>query len=71
MDYSATAAERMEDDLIAASLRLGDFPHLGRMGPEGNYPEVRELFVGKYRLVYTVGDFAVEIITVVHQAQRR
>jgi plasmid stabilization system protein ParE len=39
--------------------------------PEGNYPAVRELFVGKYRLVYVAGDFNVEIIAVIHQAQRR
>ena len=69
--YSAAAAERVEDELIAASLRLGDFPQLGRVVPEGNYPAVRELFVGKYRVVYTAGDFAVEIVAVFHQAQRR
>ncbi|MEJ7659762.1 MAG: type II toxin-antitoxin system RelE/ParE family toxin [Hymenobacter sp.] len=70
-EYSPAAAERVGNELITASLRLDDFPQLGRMIPEGNYPEVRELFVSKYRLIYTVGDFTVEIISVVHQAQRR
>ncbi len=69
--YSAAAAERVADELVTASLRLGEFPELGRVVPEGNYPAVRELFVGKYRLVYVAGDFTVEIIAVIHQAQRR
>jgi len=57
--------------LIAASYRLAAFPQLGRMLPEGNFAEVRELFVRKYRLVYTAGDFQIEIIAVLHQVQRR
>lgn len=69
--YSAAAAEKNEDKLIAASHLLADFPEMGRVVPEGNYSKVREVFVGNYRLVYTVGDFEVEVIAVLHQAQRR
>ena len=69
--HSATAADRLADELVAASHRLADFPHLGRALPEGNFSEVRELFVGKYRLVYTANNFQVDIIAVLHQAQRR
>ena len=69
--YSAATAERVSDELITTSLRLGDFPKSSRVVPEGNYSAVRELFVGKYRLVYVAGDFTVEIIAVIHQAQRR
>ena len=68
---SAAAADRVENELIEASQKLENFPHLGRKVPESNFEQVRELFVGIYRLVYTVGDFQVEIIAVVHQAQRR
>ena len=69
--HSVAAADRLSDELIAASYRLADFPRLGRALPEGNFAEVRELLVGKYRMVYTAGDFQVEIIAVLHQAQRR
>lgn len=69
--YSAIAAERMEDDLIAASERLGEFPQSGRAIPETNITALREVFVGAYRLVYVVGDFGIEILAVLHQAQRR
>ena len=69
--YSEAAAERVEDELIAASLRLGNFPQLGRVVPESKLLAVRELFVGKYRLVYMAGDFTIEIISVLHQAQQR
>ncbi|HEX8504643.1 MAG TPA: type II toxin-antitoxin system RelE/ParE family toxin [Hymenobacter sp.] len=69
--YSAAAADRLGDELIAASYRLADFPQLGRALPEANFAELRELLVKKYRLVYTAGDFQIEIIAVLHQAQRR
>ena len=69
--YSAATADRLSNELIAASYRLADFPRLGRALPEGNFAEVRELLAGKYRLVYVAGDFQVEIIAVLHQAMRR
>lgn len=69
--YSAQMASRLEDDLIAASERLADYPRMGRVVPEGNFDEVRELLIEKYRLVYVVTDFTIEIIAVLHQAQRR
>lgn len=69
--HSVEAADRLADELIAASHRLADFPLLGRVVPEGNFPQVRELFIGKYRLVYTAGDLQIEIIAVLHQARRR
>ncbi|OGX90698.1 type II toxin-antitoxin system RelE/ParE family toxin [Hymenobacter coccineus] len=68
---SVAAAYLLVDELMASAARLADFPYLGRALPEGNFPEVRELYVGKYRLVYTAGDFQVDIIAVLHQAQRR
>ena len=44
--YSAGAATRAEDELIAASQRLADYPQLGRVVLEGSFDEVRELLVG-------------------------
>ncbi|WP_375418853.1 type II toxin-antitoxin system RelE/ParE family toxin [uncultured Hymenobacter sp.] len=69
--YSASAADKLEDDLIVASQRLADYPKLGRIVPEGSFEQVRELLVGSHRLVYVAADFGVEIIAVLHQAQRR
>ncbi len=69
--YSVDAADRLADELIAASHRLAAFPLLGRQVPEGNFPQVRELFVSNYRLVYTAGDLQIEIIAVLHQSRRR
>lgn len=69
--YSVSAAEKLVNDIIQAGLRLEDFPYLGRAVPESRYPELRELFVRKYRLVYIVGEHFLEIISVLHQAQNR
>ena len=65
--HAALAADQLADKLIVASYRLANFPQLG----PGCCQKVisrnlRELFVGKYQLVYTVGGFQVEIIAVLH-----
>ena len=69
--HSEQAAAKVEDELIAALLSLARFPQRGRAVPESGLAEVREVFMGKYRLVYTAGDFLVEIVAVLHQRQGR
>jgi toxin ParE1/3/4 len=43
---------------------LGQFPEIGRVVPEYNNPEIRELIYRNYRVVYKVNPGFVEIITV-------
>lgn len=50
--------------LVAAVERLSAFPESGRIVPERNTPEVRELIVRPYRIVYRVRPGVVEIATV-------
>jgi toxin ParE1/3/4 len=58
--YGRLVAER----LYESTQRLQSFPRSGRVVPELNVGEVRELIVGEYRIVYRVEAEAVVILTV-------
>ncbi len=45
-------AELMVRRLVAAVDRLEDFPESGRIVPERNVEDIREVIVGSYRVVY-------------------
>jgi len=50
--------------LVAAVERLRAFPDSGRMVPERQRPDLREVVSGKYRIVYRRKPDLVEIVTV-------
>jgi len=45
---------------------LEDFPELGRVVPDVDDPDVRELFVYSYRLIYEVTQDCIMILAVIH-----
>ena len=45
---------------------LAQFPYSGRVLPELGRNEVREVFVGRYRLIYQILEDEVEILVVHH-----
>jgi len=53
-------------DVLNAVERLQIFPHLGRVVPEVQAPDIREIVLGNYRIVYRIRDDVVEILTVWH-----
>jgi len=57
------------EQLFEAADRLRQFPESGRIVPELQRPDVRELIVGSYRIVYLVGAGVVHILTVFHGAR--
>ena len=50
--------------LVAAVERLREFPDSGRMVPEREAPELREIVAGHFRIVYRRKPALVEIATV-------
>jgi len=50
--------------IVAAVQRLNSFPESGRMVPERNTPEIREVIVPPYRVVCRLRGGVVEIATV-------
>jgi toxin ParE1/3/4 len=62
MDHPA-AAEKWLIELLATVDRLSGFPMSGRVVPEIEDDEVREIIYGAYHVFYQVGD-VVEVLTV-------
>ncbi len=67
---SKKQAELVVDAILAAVRLLEQFPELGRVVPEMGVPNLRELIIKKYRVVYylTFQD-EVEIVTVRHSSR--
>ncbi len=62
------AAEQWVAELFVAAEQLSEFPLSGRVVPEVENDEVRELIYGAYRVLYQVRE-SVEILTVRHGSQ--
>ncbi len=52
-----------------AARSLRQFANRGRVVPEENDPDIRELFVRSYRLIYRVRPGEVQIINFIHGAR--
>jgi toxin ParE1/3/4 len=63
-------AQRMVDRLTRCSQQLVDFPRSGRMVPEYEEEDLRELIERPYRVIYRVRSDAIEIVAVIHSARR-
>ena len=63
-------AERVVTNLFDRVRTLADHPKLGPVYRKAGLPQVRELLVKPYRVVYYVGRKQLEIIAVLHQRQR-
>ena len=55
--------------LVAAPSRLLEFPESGRIVPEFGRPDLRELVIRPYRLVYRLRGDLIEVVTVFHAAR--
>ena len=62
-------AARVVDALFARVSQLLDFPFSGPLYKKASLPEVRELLVRPYRVVYQVTDRQIRIMGVYHQHQ--
>lgn len=62
-------AEKVTQYIIEKSERLNEFPEIGRVVPEIDNHNIRELLIYSYRLIYEVSPNGVEILTLVHGKQ--
>jgi toxin ParE1/3/4 len=67
--YSEVAAQKLINRLVARADTLGDFPDLGRMVPEFEDPDLRELIESPYRIIDRTLRSEVEILAVFHSAR--
>ena len=68
-DDNPEAAQRWVAEIFAAVERLENFPLSGRIVPEANRNDIREVIYRKYRIVYRVKSKTVDILTVRHSRQ--
>jgi toxin ParE1/3/4 len=59
-------AKRVADDIIAKTEKLNDFPEIGRVVPELQETNIRELIIYSYRLLYEIKPQQIEILAIVH-----
>ena len=57
-------------DIFEATDRLEHFPESGRVVPELDDPNTREIIVGNYRVIYDISGAVVRILTVLHGARQ-
>lgn len=66
---SRDAAVKLLVGALDTAESLDHLAERGRIVPELNHPELRELFVERYRMVYRVKGDVVELIAFVHAAR--
>lgn len=59
-------ASNFAKNILQAIERLETFPHMGRIVPEYNNPDIRELIYQNYRIVYKIEKKAVYLALVIH-----
>ena len=72
-EYIGRDSPRYSAALVREALRaarsLSTFSNRGRIVPELDNQNIREIFVGRYRLIYHVGAQAVSILGLIHGAR--
>lgn len=63
-------AQRVVDRLTRRSEQIAQFPESGRIVPEYETPDIREVIERPYRIIYRVKAERVEVLAVLHGAQR-
>ena len=59
-------AKKVVQTIVEKTEELMVFPEIGRIVPEIDDPNIRELFVYSYRLIYEITPNEIEILSVIH-----
>ena len=59
-------AKKVVQTIVDRTEELTVFPEIGRIVPEIDNPNIRELFVYSYRLIYEISSDGIEILAVIH-----
>ena len=60
-------AKKVVHDIREIIDDLNELPKMGRIAPELNEEDVRELFLYSYRIIYEIKDEVIFVLAVVHQ----
>lgn len=64
-EYAARVVER----IVGRSERIVSFPRAGRMVPEYEIDEVRQVVEGAYRIIYLIKEEQVEVLAIIHTSR--
>jgi len=68
-DDSPFYASKFVHSVLESAVILADFPEIGTIVKETRELNLRERWIGKYRLVYRVSSELLEIVTIRHGAR--
>ena len=54
------------EEIIQQPEKLIDFPEIGRIVPEADQNDIRELIFQNYRIIYQLDDEIIMLLTVIH-----
>lgn len=63
-------ALRVVDRLTRRSQQIGNFPQSGRIVPEVDLPQIREVLEGPFRIIYHIKPDQIDVIAVIHGSQQ-
>lgn len=66
---SSAHADAIVNRFFDRARQLEDNPQLGPVYPKAKLPQIRQLLVGNYRIVYYIGRSQLDILAVMHQRQ--
>ncbi|NMG11282.1 type II toxin-antitoxin system RelE/ParE family toxin [Brasilonema sp. UFV-L1] len=63
-------AARVVDTITRRSEQITNFPLSGRIVPELQTEQIREVFEGSYRIIYYIKSEQIDILAVIHGSQQ-
>lgn len=63
-------AQRIVERLVNRSEQLPAFPRSGRMVPEYELDEVRQVVEGAYRIIYLIKENQLEVLAIIHTSRK-
>ncbi len=66
---SSTYAKQMVDRITRRSAQISDQPFSGRLVPEYQAEDIRELIESPYRIIYRVKQDQIDVLAVIHGAR--
>ena len=67
---SPQEAKRVVCEMLSRASALAETPHVGRVVPELNDPQVREISAYSWRILYHVRDQQLFVLTVIHKRRQ-
>jgi toxin ParE1/3/4 len=69
-ETSPEYARRIVERLVNRSEQVAAFPRSGRMVPEYEIDEVRQVIEGSYRIIYLIKEDQIEVLAIIHTSRK-